>query len=82
MHVDHGCEAIVEKPLEEGQDIPQLMKCGILALRQCMTCSKYLCGTEELEHLIVCVRCDKEFCPEDYQAHRLSRECEQIHEAA
>lgn len=82
MHVDHGCEAIVEKPMEEGQERPQLVKCRILALRQCSVCSKYLCGTEELEHLIVCVKCDAEFCPEHYAAHRLSRECEQMEEVA
>lgn len=82
MHVDHGCEAMVEKPLEEGEEVPQMVRCRILALRQCAECAKWLCGTEELEHLIVCVKCDGEFCPEHYQAHRLSRVCEQMTEVA
>ena len=74
--VEHSCEMKVEIPGDDGED-STFKKCRILALLQCSTCAAWICGTEALEHAIVCVRCDGVFCPEDFQDHRLSRDCEQ-----
>jgi len=75
--VDHPCEVMVEVPQEEGEQKTKMVCCRILALEQCEECALWICGTEELEHCIICVRCGGKFCPEHYQAHRLSRDCEQ-----
>lgn len=71
--IDHPCEMKVESPEEEGQ----LRKCGILALEQCHECTAWICGTEGLDHCIICVRCGERYCPEHYAEHRLARNCEQ-----
>lgn len=73
--IDHPCEVKVEMPQEEGES--KLVRCQILALEQCHDCALWICGTEGLDHCIICVRCGERFCPEHYQAHRLSRDCEQ-----
>lgn len=82
MHVDHNCEAKVELPMESGETIPRIVACGIIALRQCTDCSGWFCGSEDAEHLIICVKCDGQYCEEHYQSHRLSRACEQMEEVA
>jgi hypothetical protein len=74
--IDHPCEMKVEIPGDDGED-STFKPCRILALVQCSECAAWLCGTEELEHSIICVRCDGVFCPEHFQSHRLSRDCEQ-----
>ena len=79
--IEHHCEVMVEIPEEEGEEA-KLVRCRILALEQCQECALWICGTEELEHCIICVRCGGKFCPEHYHSHRLSRECEQVREAA
>ena len=71
--IDHACEMQVEAPDEEGQ----LIKCRILAKIQCSTCTAWICGTEELEHSIVCVRCDTVFCAECYHDHRVENKCQE-----
>lgn len=73
--VDHPCEMRVELPMEEDEQKPKVVKCRILALEQCADCSMWICGTEELEHCIVCVRCGDKFCPEHYHTHRLANNC-------
>ena len=74
--IDHPCEFMVELPLEEGEDKPVFKRCRILAKSQCSECASWVCGTEELEHSIICARCDKTFCPEHWSAHKASKECE------
>lgn len=78
--IDHPCVMKVEIPGDEGE-APSFKKCKILALIQCGTCAAWICGNEELQHAIFCIHCDGVFCPEHYQAHRLSKDCEQ-HTAA
>lgn len=74
--IDHACEMKVEIPGDDGED-STFKKCLILAKVQCSKCAAWLCGTEELEHAIFCIHCDGVFCPADFQAHRLSKDCEQ-----
>lgn len=72
--IQHACQMKVEIPGDDGED-STFKPCRILALVQCGDCAAWLCGTEELEHSIICVRCDGMFCPEHYQAHRLANSC-------
>jgi hypothetical protein len=72
--IDHPCEMKVESPEQEGQFI----KCRILANVQCSECTAWICGTEELEHAIICVRCNNYFCAECYPGHRLKNDCQEI----
>lgn len=74
--LDHPCEMKVEIPGDDGED-PTFKRCRILALVQCSTCAMWLCGTEELEHAIICIRCDGVYCPEHYDEHHRSKDCEQ-----
>lgn len=74
--IEHVCEMRVEIPGDDGED-STFKKCLLTALLQCVTCTAWICGNEELDHSIICVRCDGVFCPEHYQAHRLSKDCEQ-----
>lgn len=70
--IDHPCEMKVEVPGEEGQ----FVKCRILAHLQCAECTAWVCGTEALEHSIVCVRCDTVFCSECFYPHRTANKCQ------
>jgi hypothetical protein len=74
--IDHPCEMKVEIPGDDGEP-SSFHKCRILALVQCDECAAWICGNEELMHNNICIRCDGNFCPEHYQAHRLSKDCEQ-----
>jgi|GEM_PF-4338357 hypothetical protein len=75
--VDHPCEMKVEIPGDDGEP-STFKKCLQLAKVQCTTCTAWVCGTVELDHAIVCVRCDKWFCPEDYAAHRIENRCQEV----
>lgn len=75
--IDHPCEMKVEIPGDDGEP-SSFKKCRILALVQCSECAAWLCGSEELMHAIRCVRCDSWHCPEHHQAHRISKDCEQV----
>lgn len=74
--VEHSCEVMVPIPMEDGEE-QKLVRCRILATQQCADCAAWVCGTESLDHCSICVRCGEKFCPEHFQAHRLSRKCEQ-----
>lgn len=74
--IDHACEMKVEIPGDDGEE-STFKKCLILAKVQCSKCTAWLCGTEGLDHAIICIRCDEVFCPEHFQEHRLSKDCEQ-----
>lgn len=74
--IEHACEMRVEIPGEDGED-STFKKCLILAIAQCSECTAWVCGNVELEHSIICVRCDGTFCPEHWQAHKMSKDCEQ-----
>lgn len=69
---EHFCEAMREA--DEGE---ATVKCRIEAHEQCSECAMWLCGTEELQHAIICVRCGHFFCPEHFSAHKMSKDCEQ-----
>jgi hypothetical protein len=77
--IEHPCEMKVEIPGDDGEP-SSFKKCRILALVQCETCAAWLCGNEELMHAIICIKCDGTFCPADYDAHRRSKDCEQMTE--
>jgi hypothetical protein len=76
---DHPCEIKVEIPGDDGEE-STYKSCRILALLQCAECAAWVCGTEELGHALICVRCDGVFCPEHFQAHRQANRC--LEEAA
>ena len=71
--VIHSCEMMVTDPADE----ECVVRCLIVAHLQCETCTAWVCGSEELEHAIFCAKCDGVFCPEHFEAHRLSKDCEQ-----
>ena len=73
--IEHACEMQVELPGEDDEQA-SFTPCRILAKAQCSECSAWVCGTEELDHSIICAKCDKTFCPEHFASHRVSRECE------
>jgi hypothetical protein len=72
--VTHSCEMLVTDPADE----ECVVRCLIIAILQCAECAAWLCGTEELDHSIVCARCDGIFCPEHYQSHRLANRCLEV----
>lgn len=69
--IDHPCEMRVENPEEEGQ----FVKCRILANIQCTECTAWVCGTEGLDHSIICVRCNQPFCSDCFVPHRTQNGC-------
>lgn len=71
--IDHPCEMQVEVPGEEGQRV----KCRLISKLQCTECTAWICGAEELEHSIICVRCNQPFCSECYPAHRVENQCQE-----
>lgn len=75
--IDHPCQMKVEIPGDDGEP-SSFRKCTILALVQCSECTAWICGNEELDHSNICIRCSNAFCPDCYQPHHLSRDCEQI----
>ena len=73
--IDHPCEMRVEIPGDDNE-ASTFKKCLLTSLLQCLNCAAWICGTEQLEHCNICVRCDAPFCPECYQAHRLENTCQ------
>lgn len=73
--IDHLCEMKVE--IQDEHDQTALITCGLIAKLQCSECTAWICGNVEMEHTIICVRCDMPFCPEHWQAHKMSKDCEQ-----
>lgn len=74
--IQHACEMEVEIPGDDGED-STFKPCRIMALVQCGDCAAWLCGTVELDHALICVRCGSTFCPMCFHDHRLSRKCEE-----
>lgn len=73
--IEHFCEMKVE--IQDDHDQTVTITCGLIAVLQCDECGAWICGDVEMEHAIICIRCDRPFCREDWAAHKMSKDCEQ-----
>ena len=72
--IPHVCEMKVEILGDDGE-ASTFKKCQLTALRQCLECTAWICGTEGLDHCVICVRCGQPFCSECWPFHRLANSC-------